>query len=302
MALQASGDAAAQRSWFRRHKILTAVASVTGFFFVLGVVGAIVQGPTPTTPSSNAGSDAAVKTALALAPRTSADHQPAAPPPPVAPELSPEAMTAASNSTYALDGYELGVQPIVTGNLAVCPYEVASWGKSIPAGGISVYVSARGPVALTATTTLVNRSTSARTAAIDGGHSQVVIQFPGSPYQDVSEVVLKASDGGEGVGGSCAVAAAGGTETGVQYCAKKSWPQSIPTDVVGLNWSDATDSYRELGCLNLGTSTSVVDGHDVGAETINNYHSSEVVSVSPAVGSKVVVDTRVNLTVRPTDR
>jgi hypothetical protein len=211
-------------------------------------------------------------------------------------------MTAVSNSTYAVDGYELGVQPVVTGSLSVCPYEVASWGKSIPSGGTSVDVSARGPLALTATATLANGSTSTQTTAIDAGHSQAIIEFPDSPYPDVRQVVLKASDGGKGVGGSCAVAAAGGAETGVQYCENKPWPQSIPSDTVGLNWSDATESYRELGCFNLGTSISVVDGHDVGAETINNYHPSEVVSVSPTVGSKVMVDTQVNLTVRPTDR
>jgi hypothetical protein len=127
------------------------------------------------------------------------------------------------------------------------------------------------------------------------------LNFINSPFAKAQGVVLTASNGGKGTGESCAAAAVGGTETGVQYCQAKAWPQTMPVDVIGLNWSDATQSYRELGCFNLGKSISVVDGHDVGDETINNFHHSEIVAVSPAGGVKVMPGTQINLKVRPTD-
>jgi hypothetical protein len=205
-------------------------------------------------------------------------------------------------TSYAIAGYELGVKPLTGSVDPVCPFEVASWGKSLLSDGTSVAVSARGPVQISATTVLRDGRKSTQKITIDSGHSGAFIEFADSPFVNMQEATLTASDGGQGKGGNCAAAKPSDTRTFVQYCMGKQWPQHIPNDVIGLNWSDATSSGRELGCFNVAKSISEVDGHDVGDETIRNVHPSKIISIDPPVGSKVMSNTPINLRVRPTDQ
>ncbi len=223
----------------------------------------------------------------------------ASPGPAVTPNLSSsrKALTAQSDSAYAVGGFELGVSSSRAD--AVCPYEVATWIKSLTSDGLTVDVSARGPVGLTVTIKTTDGAKVVQHALLDSHHSESLIDVPSVNDKTAQSVTLAATSGGKGTGGTCLVAPASGSMTGTDYCNAKSWPQSILADVVGLSWDDATTSFRELGCFLLGKSISTRDGHDVGQDTIDNHGSTEILSVRPGPGSRVGQSTVVNLKVRP---
>lgn len=289
MAAPESESAAARRSWIRRHKILTGLATTLALFLLPGVLGAVGSPNPPAGANSKIGPPAGLPFNAKAAPASA-----------TAPSMDPAAMTSASNASYALPGYELGVRPVTSGAVPVCPYEVGSWNKSIVSDNASLSVSARGPVSLEAVSITNSGVRHTQDFAIDASHAVATVDLADVPAADLQVIMLTASNGGNGAGETCAVAPAGGTLTGVQYCQAKKWPQLVPNDVIGLDYSEAIQSYRELGCMNVDQALSENDGHDVGNDPAGRAAPYVVDKVSPGAGSAVMTATTVNLRLRST--
>ena len=217
---------------------------------------------------------------------------------PASVQASPPAQPA-TPTTYAVTGYELGAPP-AQGTPTGCPSEVANWERSIVSPGTQVSVSARGPVSLTVRIVRTDGTTDIQASSIDGSHAQTFIESPSTQPDNVQRVELTATAGGQGIAGSCQVEPAATTGSENAYCQSKQWPQRIPADVIDLDYQDATIASRELGCFNITTAKSTLDGHDVGDERVPNIGSYTIVSVRPSVGTAVMLDTPVTLRVRPT--
>ncbi len=206
------------------------------------------------------------------------------------PQRTPESpvsdLAAKAFASYAVSGYELGVTPTLNPTTPdVCPYEVASWDKSLTSSGVGVLVNARGSVVLTATATTPGRATATQKVSVSPRDAMTTIDLPDSDPTTVTDVVVSATNGAQGRGGSCRAARPSSQGTGNDYCHRKPAPLTIPTDAVGLQLSDATTSLREFGCFDTFRALSTDDGHDVTNDPANSASRWTVVAVDPKPGS-----------------
>jgi hypothetical protein len=209
---------------------------------------------------------------------------------------------AQSRATYAVPGYVLGVAPI-SGATPVCPFEVATWDKSLLGNWTTVSVSARGPVELSTTASLSDGGSETERTSVAGQDSETLVDLKEVAPDSAQRVVITASDGPQGKGGTCEVwsinrdTPAG---TAADVCNGKPWPLAVPKDVLGLRFDEAGMSDRELSCFNISAAISTVDGHNVANDPANQAANWIVVGVSPAPGAIVDANTPINVQVKPT--
>lgn len=205
-----------------------------------------------------------------------------------------------SRPTYAALGYALGVAPS-SGHTPICPFEVATWDKSLLGSWTTISASVRGPAELSTTATLADGKTVTQRTSVTAQDSQSLVDLRDVQPGDAARIVIMVGDGPQGQGGACEVwrvnrdVPAG---TGADLCKRKHWPLSIPKDVLGLRFSDADSSYRELSCFNVSSAISVEDGHDVNNDPVLDAMDWIIVGINPKTGTTVDADTVVNLRVR----
>jgi hypothetical protein len=209
---------------------------------------------------------------------------------------------ARSRPTYATPGYVLGVAPI-SNSMPICPFEVATWDKSLLGNWTTVGVSARGPIELLTTATFPNGTTTTQRTSVSVHDSETMVDLRDVEPGAAAHIVVTAGDGPQGKGGTCEVwrvnrdTPAG---TAGDVCKRKPGPLAIPKDVLGLRFSEVGSSDRELSCFNVASAISIEDGHDVNNDPALQSVNWIIVGVSPAPGTIVNADTPVNLQVKPT--